>query len=114
MIATFGGLLLSLALPLAADSAQEQKDASPIGKQIDDFKLQDYLGAPHRLADWSDKRAVVVAFLGVECPLAKLYGPRLQELADAYKDRGVAVIGIDSNQQDSLAEIAHYVRTHKI
>ncbi|HXT58922.1 MAG TPA: redoxin domain-containing protein [Pirellulales bacterium] len=114
MIATFGGLLLSLALPLAADSAQEQKDDSPIGRQIDDFKLQDYLGAPHRLADWSDKRAVVVAFLGAECPLAKLYGPRLQELADAYKEQGVAFVGIDSNQQDSLAEIAHYARTHKI
>ena len=113
MISTLGGVLLLLAAPLA-DAVEEPKAPSPIGKQIDDFKLQDYLGAQHRLADWSDKRAVVVAFLGVECPLAKLYGPRLQELANAYADKGVAVIGIDANQQDSLVEIAHYARTHQL
>ncbi|HUY91252.1 MAG TPA: redoxin domain-containing protein [Pirellulales bacterium] len=113
MISTLGGVLLSLALPLA-DAAPKQPDISPVGKQIDDFKLQDYLGAQHRLADWADKRAVVVAFLGVECPLAKLYGPRLQELADAYAAKGVAVVGVNANQQDSLAEIAHYARTHKL
>lgn len=113
MISMLGGLLLSLALPLT-DVDAESKAASPIGKQIDDFKLQDYLGARHQLAEWADKRAVVVAFLGVECPLAKLYGPRLQELADAYGAKGVAVVGVDSNQQDSLAEIAHYARTHKL
>jgi hypothetical protein len=35
-------------------------------------------------------------------------------LAHEYADRGVAVVGIDANQQDSLAEIAHYARVHHV
>ena len=50
--------------------------ASPIGRKIDGFALQDYLGAKYALADWPDKRAIVVVFLGAECPLAKQYGSR--------------------------------------
>ena len=57
---------------------------------------------------------MVVAFLGTECPLAKLYAPRLVELAAEFKDRGVAFVGIDSNQQDSVTELAHYAKEHKV
>ena len=67
----------------------------------------------HSLADGQDKKAIVIAFLGVECPLARQYGSRLAELAAKYEPQGAAFIGIDSNQQDSLAEIAHFAReTH--
>ena len=111
MVARLSGLLLALVLPLAAGA---ESDDELIGKRIADFQLQDYLGSPHRLADWSQKKAVAVVFFGVECPLAKLYGPRLDELAKAYEARGVAFIGINANQQDSLAEIAHYARIHRM
>ena len=87
---------------------------APVASQVDDFTLQDHLGAKHSLREWRDKRAVVVVFLGTECPLAKLYGSRLAEMAAEYKPRGVAFVGIDSNQQDSLLEIGHYARVHKI
>ena len=85
-----------------------------VAEKIGDFTLQDYLGANRSLSEWRDKRAVVVVFLGTECPLAKLYGPRLAELAAEYEPKGVAFVGIDANQQDSLLEIGHYVRVHKI
>ena len=52
----------------------------------------------------------VVCFLGTECPLARLYGPRLQRLAEQFGDRGVTFLGVDSNMQDSPAEIATYAR----
>ena len=55
-----------------------------------------------------------MAFLGTECPLAGFYGRRLAELAAEYGPRGVAFVGIDSNQQDSLAEIGQYARRHQI
>ena len=105
------GLALILALAAAPIVAEEPL---PIGRQIESFQLDDYLGAKHSLVQLSEKKAVVVAFLGVECPLAKLYGPRLAELAAEYEKQGVAFLGIDSNRQDSLAELAHYARTHKI
>jgi len=82
--------------------------------KIEQFAFQDYLGTEHSFKEWRDKRAVVVVFLGTECPLAKLYGPRLTELEAEYGPRGVAFVGIASNQQDSLLEIGQYVRVHKI
>ncbi len=82
--------------------------------QVGNFTLQDYLGASHSFREWRDKRAVVVVFLGTECPLAQLYGSRLAELDAAFRPKGVAFVGIDSNQQDSLLEIGHYARVHKI
>ena len=48
-----------------------------IESDLGDFKLQDHLGAKHSLTEWKDKRAIVVVFLGTECPLAKLYATRL-------------------------------------
>ncbi len=57
---------------------------------------------------------MVLAFLGTECPLAKLYAPRLVELAKEYESRGVLFVGVDSNRQDSATEIAAYARQHAI
>jgi len=87
-------------------------EPSPIGKKIDAFSAQDFQGKPVSLADYSGNKAVVVAFLGTQCPLAKLYAPRLVELAAEFKDQGVAFVGVVSNQQDSIAEMAHYAKEH--
>ncbi|MGE3317299.1 MAG: redoxin domain-containing protein [Planctomycetaceae bacterium] len=83
-------------------------------KRIDTFALNDHLGTRHSFDDWKEKKAIVVAFLGTECPLARLYSGRLQELADRFSDRGVHFVGINSNQQDSLAEITADVRRRAI
>ncbi|MEX2171229.1 MAG: redoxin domain-containing protein [Pirellulales bacterium] len=97
----------------SADAAEKTK--SPyVGQLVEDFALSDIHGQSCKLSDFSDKRLVVVAFLGTECPLAKLYGRRLTELASKYADRGVAFLGINANAQDSLAELTAYGRTHEI
>ena len=81
-----------------------------VGQRIQPFTLQDSLGARRSLAEFSNKKAIVVVFLGTECPLAKLYGPRLATIAKKFEGRGVAIVGINSNRQDSLLEIEHYAR----
>ena len=88
--------------------------SSHLGRQVSDFTLADHLGKEHRLSDYSDQQIVVLVFLGTECPLAKLYGPRLSAMHDEYQSRGVAFIGINANAQDSLTEIAAYARRHQI
>jgi peroxiredoxin len=103
-------LLLVPALALAGN----QEKSSPIGKKIDNFKLRDYRGAERALEDFSDRKLVVVAFLGTECPLAKLYGPRLADLAKEFEPKGVALLGIVSNQQDSISAIAAYAKGAKL
>ncbi len=57
---------------------------------------------------------VVVAFLGTECPLAKLYAATLAELDRDFRDRGVRVVGVMSNRQDSLQKIGAFVDRGKI
>lgn len=71
------------------------------------FQLRSHQGREWTQADFDDKELVVVAFLGTECPLVKLYGPRLQSLQEEFSDR-LAVIGINSNTQDSLTEMKAY------
>ena len=71
-------------------------------------------GRSRSLQEFDDKRVLVVAFLGTECPMARLYGPRLAQIADQFSEDSVAVVGVDSNVQDSLTEVAAYVRRHDI
>lgn len=99
---------------ISTANASEASQNTVIGQHVEDFTLSDVYGDPVKLSDFADKRLVVVTFLGTECPLAKLYGQRLGELAEAYSGRGVAFVGIDSNTQDSLEELAAYGRSLKI
>jgi peroxiredoxin len=87
---------------------------SIVAGEITDFRLPDSVGKEHSLAELADRELVVVAFLGTECPLAKLYAGRLQAIADDYAERGVAVLAVMSNVHDSLEEIAAYVRRHNL
>ncbi len=89
---------------VAADTA-----ATPVGKKIESFTLPDFHGNMQSLDQYQGK-PVVVAFIGTECPLARNYGPRLRDLAAEFEKQGVGFLAIDSNQQDSLSEIANYAK----
>ena len=88
--------------------------AADAARVVAPFTLNDSRGATVRSADFAHSKCLVVAFLGTECPLAKLYGPRLQTLANEYAPKGVQFLAINSNQQDSIAEITAYVKLHEI
>lgn len=90
-----------------------EKPVSPIGKQAEAFQLNDFRGKPHSLADYAGSQVLVIAFLGTECPLAKLYGPRLSAIAADFSEN-VTVLGINSNTHDSNSEIAAYAQRHEV
>ncbi|WP_165225725.1 redoxin domain-containing protein [Aquisphaera insulae] len=77
-----------------------------------DFRLQDHRGAWHVLDDARDRKIVVLAFLGTECPLAELYAPRLAAIAQEYDARGVGFFGIDPNSQDGPVAIGRFAEKH--
>src|SRR5690606_18549023 len=89
-------------------------DTPVVGRHIEDFTLPDTYGRTRSLAEAGKAPAVVIAFLGTECPLARNYGRRLGELARQYKSQGVVFAGIAANQQDSLTEVAAYAERHEI
>jgi thiol-disulfide isomerase/thioredoxin len=77
--------------------------------------LADSRGQAHNLKELADtKKLVVVVFLGTECPLVKLYIPRLEELASRFATNSVAFLGIDSNQQDSSDDIAAFALRYRV
>lgn len=112
MVWLVAGLAAVLVGPTGGIARGEEQ--SRIGRKIDNFRLPDYYGRQRTLDEFADSKAIVVAFLGTDCPLVKLYGPRLAQLADEYADRGVTVLGVNSNQQDTITYIGAFARQHGI
>ncbi len=105
---TLAGLLTLAAVTVTV--AEESR----IGQQVDDFTLRDFHGQEHSLSDFSESPLVVVVFLGNECPLAKLYAPRLVALTNEFADRDVAFLAINSNVQDTPTEMAAFAGAHDL
>ncbi len=112
-----GAYLASLNAQETPDTLQDAKAETARlseGDSVQDFTLQDFRGKQVSLSDFADQQLVVLAFMGTECPLARLYAPRLEELASNYADQGVAFVAIDANSHDSLTEIGAFVREYEL
>ncbi len=82
---------------------------------MSNFTLNDAAsGRAFSLYGFAGKKAAVLVFLGTDCPLVRLYAPRLVELNHDYRSRGVAFVGIYSNAHDTDAEIAAQARQFSI
>lgn len=109
------GLVLAVGLALTVLMAgQSQTEPAPAGKKIDTFVLKDSAGKAVSLADFKAQKAVVVLFLGTECPINNNYLPRLAELHKEYADKGVQFLAINANRQDSAERIAKHAKEHAI
>jgi peroxiredoxin len=106
-----GGLLLGV---LRSPAAADDETTANLGKQIAKLDLKDTAGKSWTVADLKDSKAVVVLFLGTQCPINNAYLPRLVELHKTYAEKGVRFIAINANKQDTDAKIAEHVREYKI
>jgi len=116
-------VLLSLALvclvAVTAFAGKFNKVIS-VGDKAPDFSglpaVQNGEDTSLSLADLKEN-IVVVAFLANHCPVVKAYEDRLIEFTNAYKDKGVRVVGIsvsNPNQtQDKIPGIKEYTKEHK-
>jgi mono/diheme cytochrome c family protein/thiol-disulfide isomerase/thioredoxin len=116
-----GVLGLSLVLGVGMGSADAGTAESGSGvirpdyeRAVGDFALKDPAGKVHRLSDHQGGKGVVVMFTGLGCPLSKLYTPRFLSIADRFSGKGVSFLMIDSNAQDSVADLAKAVKDFKI
>lgn len=106
----------SFAVPLLtarADAVPSKPDAA-LGKHVENFSLRDFHGKSHALAECGDKNLVVLAYLGTDCPLAKLYAPRLVDLSREYSAKGVVFLGLDANALDTPTKLTDFTQAHKI
>jgi peroxiredoxin len=106
------GLLMLFAFLIVAFTANESETVA-IGSVVGDFALRDADGKVHRLSDSAKADATVVVFLGTECPLARLYAPRLARLVERYKSRGVQFFAINPHQSEVEADLLTFEREYK-
>jgi peroxiredoxin len=76
----------------------------PLGTPAPDFRLPDTDGAFIGFSDFSTAPAVLVAFLCNHCPYVKHVRSAFADLARDYQAKGVAVIGISSNDAEAYPE----------
>ena len=81
--------------------------------QVEGFDLVSIDGEKLSFKATNQSELTVLYFTGIECPLAKLYAPRIAALAEEYSD-STRFFGISSNQQDSLEEFKEFAAAHKI
>jgi peroxiredoxin/mono/diheme cytochrome c family protein len=114
------GLALSCAL-LASAWARVPKpkpipvDEPPldrlVGSVIPNFTLDDAAsGERVSLYGFAGKKAVVIVFTGIDCPIGNSYMPRLAELSKQYAPRGVAFLAINTNDADKPEKVAAHAR----
>jgi len=87
----------------------------PLGTEAPDFRLPDTGGKTVSLGDFKNAPALLVVFMCNHCPYVKHVREGLAQLARDYVPRGVAVVGISSNDvanypADSPAKMAEEVR----
>ena len=81
--------------------------------QVESFNLSALDGTKLTIEPTDEAKLTVLLFTGVECPLAKLYAPRVAALANKYS-KSTRFFGISSNQQDSSEEFKQFIADHKI
>ncbi|MHC4399699.1 MAG: thioredoxin family protein [Planctomycetota bacterium] len=86
-----------------------------LGTSAPDFSLPDTEGNTVSLADFTDAPVLLVVFMCNHCPYVKHVAAGLAKLGEEYQQRGVAVVGINSNNvanypDDSPAKMAEEVR----
>ncbi|HMB04331.1 MAG TPA: thioredoxin family protein [Isosphaeraceae bacterium] len=76
----------------------------PLGSQAPDFRLPDTDGNLVSLGDFRDAPALLVIFLCNHCPYVKHVRHELAKLTREYRDKGVASVGISSNDVASYPD----------
>ena len=93
-----GLLLIILAAALAIDAAAT-------AAQITDFSVSDQHGQIRELYQLKNARAVVLIFTMNGCPIIEKSIPKIKQLRDRFGSKGVVFWLIDSNPDDTAAEV---------
>jgi len=75
-----------------------------LGTKAPGFALPDTSGKTVSLSDLADASAVLVIFMCNHCPFVKHIRTQLAKLVKDYQAKGVAVVGINSNDVDNFPD----------
>ncbi len=109
-VAILGVLLLALVFAVYS-SLEKDPNAVKVGREAPNFSLEQLNGSPITLADLRGK-GVVLNFWGTWCEPCKAEMPALQKQYDAYKDKGLVIIGV--NIGESPITIEPFLKQHGV
>jgi len=82
--------------------AENNSKSLEIGGIAPDFNLVGIDDKNYTLDSFSDADVLVLIFTANHCPTAQAYEARIMKMVNDYKNKGVSVIGISSNNPDAL------------
>jgi hypothetical protein len=74
----------------------------PIGAQAPVFCLPGIDDKTHCLKEYDSSKVLAIVFTCNHCPTAQLYENRIKQLANDYRDRGVALVAIEPNDPQAV------------
>ena len=90
-----------LLMALGVASAEEHPILA-LGSPAPDFSLPGVDGQTHKLSDYASSPVLVIVFTCNHCPIAQMYERRIQQLANDYQSKGVAVVAIQPNDPQAI------------
>ena len=87
----------------------------PVGAEVvDRGSLRDVLGRQRSLKEFDDRAALVLMFIGVECPLANRGLPEVLELEAEYRRHKVQFLAIYPHEHETIDVVAAHAMEHDI
>jgi len=81
---------------------------------VSDFSLTDIQGQRHGPAEWKHCKAVVLFFLGTECPVSNGYSPEYIRLAKMFAPQNIRFYGVHPDPEVSSAIAAKHAAEYKL
>ena len=79
-----------------------------IGETAPDFALAGSDGRVYTLDSFSQAKGLVIFFTANHCPFVKNSDPVTRRVAEKFKDKGIAFVGINSNSENAYEEDSFY------
>ncbi|MDP6547385.1 MAG: thioredoxin family protein [Candidatus Woesearchaeota archaeon] len=74
------------------------------GEKAPDFTLPATDGKTYSLDDFKDAKAILIVFMCNHCPYVKPKLNELKRITSDYKDKGLIVLGINSNEDENYPD----------
>jgi len=107
-IFVIAGIVVSSNISANVFNKTSPNEALVVGSTVENFKLVDTSGAEKSLNDLKGKNGAILVFVSAQCPIVKQYNERISKFAADFAEKGINVIGINSNHTESL----EWVKSH--
>lgn len=77
-----------------------------IGSSVGSLSFTDIHYLPRTLSEFGDRKAYVIVFTTLDCPIVKRSLPALKKLEEEYRDKGVQFVAINTSPADEMVDVA--------